>query len=69
MRFGIRIPAVKRSFAARTSLRRYVRHSLSLKAPKGMGWLTNPRKASYNRIYSRTMFSFWSLPINLFGDK
>jgi hypothetical protein len=31
-----------------------VRHSLGLKAPRGYGWLTNPRRAAYNRIYNRT---------------
>lgn len=69
MKFGIRIPSVKKSLAARTSLKRYIRHSLGLKAPKGMGWITNPRKAAYNRIYSRTTISFWSLLKTLFGGK
>jgi hypothetical protein len=27
---------------------------MELKAPRGYGWLTNPNKAAYNRIYSRT---------------
>ena len=27
---------------------------MGLKAPRGYGWLTNPRKAAYNRIYNRT---------------
>jgi hypothetical protein len=27
---------------------------MGLKAPRGYGWLTNQRKAAYNRIYSRT---------------
>ena len=27
---------------------------MGLKAPRGYGWLTNPKKAAYNRIYSRT---------------
>lgn len=31
-----------------------VRHSLGLKAPRGWGWLTNPKKAAYNRVYNRT---------------
>lgn len=31
-----------------------VRHSMGLKAPRGMGALTNPKKALYNRVYSRT---------------
>ena len=44
----------KKRLSARTSLKRAVRHRLKLKAPRGWGWLTNPRKAAYNRIYSRT---------------
>ena len=31
-----------------------MRHSLGLKAPRGYGWLTNPKKAAYNRVYNRT---------------
>jgi len=27
---------------------------MGLKAPRGYGWLTNPKKAAYNRIYNRT---------------
>jgi hypothetical protein len=27
---------------------------MGLKAPRGYGWITNPRKAAYNRIYNRT---------------
>jgi hypothetical protein len=61
MKFGIRKPSWKRSFAARTSLKRYVRHSLGFKAPRGFGFLTNPKRAAYNRIYRRTTVSFWSM--------
>jgi hypothetical protein len=25
-----------------------------VKAPKGLGWITDPKRALYNRIYSRT---------------
>ena len=53
MRIGPRWPSWKGRIAARTSWRRYARHSLGLKAPRGWGWITNPRKAAYNRIYSR----------------
>ena len=31
-----------------------VRHSLGLKAPRGYGWLTNPKRAAYNRVYNRS---------------
>jgi hypothetical protein len=54
VRFGFRVPSLKKRLSARTSLKRYVRHSLGLKAPRGWGWLTNPRKAAYNRVYNRT---------------
>jgi hypothetical protein len=67
MKFGIRKPSIKRSFAARTSVKRIVRHNLGVKAPKGWGWLTNPKRAAYNRVYSRTTVSFWSLLKRLFS--
>ncbi|RMF34057.1 MAG: hypothetical protein D6747_05670 [Chlorobiota bacterium] len=54
MRFGFRRPSLRKRIAARTSWKRYLRHSLGLKMPRGYGWLTNPRRALYNRIYSRT---------------
>ena len=53
MKFGFRTPSLKKRIAARTSWKRIVRHSLGRKAPRGYGWLTNPKKAAYNRIYSR----------------
>jgi len=56
MKFGFRRPSLRKRIAARTSLKRYVRHSLGLKAPRGWGWITNPRRAAYNRIYNRTTF-------------
>jgi hypothetical protein len=54
VRFGFRVPSLRKRISARTSLRRYARHSLGIKVPRGWGWLTNPRKAAYNRVYSRT---------------
>ena len=57
MRFGIRRFSFRKRIAARTSVKRYVRHSLGVKAPRGWGWLTNPRKAAYNRVYNRTTIS------------
>jgi hypothetical protein len=61
MKFGMRKPSIRKSIAARTSVKRYIRHSLGLKAPRGMGWLTNPKKAAYNRIYNKTTFSIFDL--------
>ena len=56
MKWGFRKPSLRKRIAARTSLKRYVRQSLGLKAPRGWGWLTNPKKAAYNRVYYRTTF-------------
>jgi hypothetical protein len=57
MKFGVRMPSFKKRLAARMSFARYVRHTLGFKAPRGWGWLTNPKRALYNRIYSRTTVS------------
>lgn len=54
MKIGFRTPSLAGRIAARTSVGRFLRHSLGLKAPKGFGWLTDPRRAAYNRIYART---------------
>jgi hypothetical protein len=54
MKFGFRVPSLRKRIAARTSWKRFARQSLGLKAPRGWGWLTNPRRAAYNRIYNRT---------------
>lgn len=54
MKLGFRIPSLKKRLAARTSPARFIRHNLGFKAPRGMGWITNPQKAAYNRIYNRT---------------
>lgn len=53
-KFRVRMPSLKKRLSARTSISRIARHSWGFKAPRGFGWLTNPKKALYNRIYSRT---------------
>ena len=54
MKFGFRIPNLNKRIAARTSVKRIIRHNLGFKAPRGWGWVTNPKKALYNRVYNRT---------------
>ena len=54
MKIGIRKPSIRKSLAARTSVKRFVRHNLGVKAPRGYGWITDPKKALYNRIYNRS---------------
>ena len=61
MKIGIRIPSLTKRIAARTSWKWVVRNNLGLKAPRGWGWLTNPRKAAYNRIYNRTTIDLFAL--------
>jgi hypothetical protein len=57
MKFGLRSPSLKSRIAARTSWKRVVRHSMGLKAPRGMGMLTNSKRALYNKVYNKTSFS------------
>ncbi|GAA0362753.1 hypothetical protein GCM10008932_14060 [Alkalibacterium iburiense] len=64
MKFGMRKPSVKRSLKARTTGR--VKRSVKRKVvpgygKKGMGWVRNPKKAAYNKVYKKTTFSFWDL--------
>lgn len=66
MKFGMRRPSVKRRIRARTSLKRQIVHRAGLKMPRGLGWLRNPKRTAYNRVYQRTTFSFWSLLKKLF---
>lgn len=64
VRVGFRRPSIRRRIAARTSVRRFARQSLGLRAPRGWGWVTNPRRALYNRIYRRTTVgcAVWIIP-------
>lgn len=72
MKFGFRIPSVTKRIAARTSVKRMVQNEMGLKAPRGFGWITNPKKAMYNRVYNRTssgcllgFLLFLGLPLGL----
>jgi hypothetical protein len=64
MKFGLRTPSLKRSFSARTKGRakRAVKKALIPGyGKKGTGWIKNPKKAAYNKIYHKTSFSLWDL--------
>ena len=67
MKFGFRIQSLTKRMAARTSVKRVIRHNLGFKAPKGMGWLTNPKKAAYNFVYNRTTRGCMVTVIGLIG--
>jgi len=47
-------PSLRKRIAARAPVARYVRRSV--KAPRGWGWATNPRRAAHNRVYHRVKF-------------
>jgi hypothetical protein len=53
-RFGFRVPSLRKRLSAGTRVNRYVRNSLGLKAPRSWGWVMNPNKSAYNRLYNRT---------------
>lgn len=69
MKFGMRKPSVKRSIKARTT-GRAKRAVKKVVIPgygkKGMGWIKNPKKAAYNKIYKKTTFSFWDILNKMF---
>ena len=64
MKFGLRTPSLKRSLKARTTGRakREVKKALIPGyGKKGAGWIKNPKKAAYNKIYRKTSFSIWDI--------
>lgn len=57
MKYGVRKPSVRKSISARTSGRvtRSINRSVNpYYGKKGMGWVNNPRKAGYNKVYNKT---------------
>jgi hypothetical protein len=64
MKFGMRTPSLKKSISARTKGRatRAVKKALIPGyGKKGMGWIKDPKKAAYNKVYNKTSFSLWDL--------
>ncbi len=64
MKFGVRTPSLKRSLKARTTgkAKRTVKKALLPGyGKKGAGWIKNPKKAAYNKVYNKTSFSIWDL--------
>ena len=64
MKFGMRKPSLKKSLSARTKGRakRAVKKALIPGyGKKGTGFIKNPKKAIYNKIYRKTTFSIFDL--------
>ncbi|MFJ5717658.1 hypothetical protein [Neobacillus sp. NPDC093127] len=66
MKFGMRKPSLKKRISARTSIKRQIVHRAGLKMPRGYGWLRNPKKYAYNKVYNRTTFDLFKLIKRLF---
>ena len=59
MKVGMRKPSLKKSISARTTgrLKREVKRAYNpLYGKKGMGYINDPSKAIYNKIYHKTTF-------------
>lgn len=60
----MRKPSVKKSISARTkgrATRAMKKAVIPGYGKKGTGWIKNPKKAAYNKVYNKTTFSFWDL--------
>lgn len=66
MKFGMRKPSLKKRISARTSLKRQIVHRAGLKMPKGYGWIRNPKKYAYNKVYNKTSFDVFKILKKLF---
>lgn len=64
MKFGLRTPSLKRSVRARTTGRakRAIKKAIIPGyGKKGIGWIKDPKKAAYNKVYKKTSFSLWDI--------
>lgn len=64
MKIGMRKPSIKKSISGRTTgkAKRAVKKAvIPGYGKKGTGWIKNPKKAAYNKVYKKTTFSFWDL--------
>jgi len=60
MKVGFRKPSLKKSVKARTTAK-WKRQAKKAIIPgygkKGTGWIKNPKKAAYNKVYHKTTFA------------
>ena len=62
MKFGLRTPSLKKMVKSRTTgrVKRAMKKSINpIYSKKGIGFVTKPKKAVYNRIYKKTSFSIF----------
>lgn len=59
MKVGFRTPSIKKSISARTTgkIKRKAKKAIVPGyGQKGVGWVTNPKKAAYNKVYNKATF-------------
>lgn len=54
MKFGFRKPSIKKRISSKTSVKKQLVNRLGLKMPRGLGWVRNPKKYMYNKVYNKT---------------
>lgn len=60
MKIGVRTPSIKKSVSARTTgrINREIKRAVNpVYGKKGMGWINDPKRAAYNKIYNKTTVS------------
>ena len=63
MKVGFRTPNFKKSFKARTTgkLKRKMKKAVNpFYGKKGIGYIKNPKKALYNKVYNKTSSSIFN---------
>lgn len=64
MKIGMRKPSLSKSLKARTTgkaKRAVKKAAIPGYGKKGAGWVKDPKKAAYNKVYKKTTFSFFDL--------
>lgn len=64
MKIGMRTPNFKKSIKARTTGKVKRKNKKALipgYGKKGMGWVKDPKRATYNKVYNKTSFSLFDL--------
>ena len=64
MKFGLRTPSLKKMVKSRTTgrVKRAMKKSINpIYSKKGIGLVTQPKKAVYNKIYKKTSFSIFDI--------
>jgi len=67
VKYGMRKPSISKSIKARTTgrINRTINRSINpLYGKKGMGYINNPKKALYNKVYNKTTVGVNDMFIN-----